>query len=277
MLVQPIQDLRGTLSERRFRLFAVACCRQIWPLMDETDRRIVETAELFADGEATGADLAAVRRPVDQLGLGASPASQAAEGATWGLGSDTARAAAVGAGKANRRSMPDEAAEDEVLTLGELVDVAGVVPAGVTEADLAAGRRANGGAVLQIARSIYEGRRFSELPILADALEEAGCTDAAILGHCPHREDVHAATGRRNPMPTGFRALLQIERPTSLDSFNSAANRTGHPLQVSYRAGACCSWRPPWKRARASRTSRPGSSSGRSAKWRPADCASQSG
>jgi hypothetical protein len=26
--------------------------------------------------------------------------------------------------------------------------------------------------------------RFADMPILADALEEAGCADAAILGHC---------------------------------------------------------------------------------------------
>jgi hypothetical protein len=29
-----------------------------------------------------------------------------------------------------------------------------------------------------------EGRRFADLPILADALEDAGCADAAILAHC---------------------------------------------------------------------------------------------
>jgi hypothetical protein len=34
-----------------------------------------------------------------------------------------------------------------------------------------------------IARSIYEERRFGELPVLTDALE-AGCTDAEVLGHC---------------------------------------------------------------------------------------------
>jgi hypothetical protein len=30
---------------------------------------------------------------------------------------------------------------------------------------------------------IYAERRFGDLPILADALEEAGCTDPNILGH----------------------------------------------------------------------------------------------
>src|SRR5262249_20255682 len=39
-------------------------------------------------------------------------------------------------------------------------------------------------AVRQLARALYEERRFEDLPILADALEEAGCTDRAILSHC---------------------------------------------------------------------------------------------
>lgn len=37
--------------------------------------------------------------------------------------------------------------------------------------------------VVVIARGIYEDRAFYRLTSLADALEEAGCTDADILGH----------------------------------------------------------------------------------------------
>jgi transcriptional regulator with XRE-family HTH domain len=42
----------------------------------------------------------------------------------------------------------------------------------------------NDGAVPALARSIREGRAFHLLPILGDALEEAGCVDPAILDHC---------------------------------------------------------------------------------------------
>ena len=38
-------------------------------------------------------------------------------------------------------------------------------------------------AVATVARVIYADRRFSEAPILADALEDAGCTNTAILDH----------------------------------------------------------------------------------------------
>jgi ATP-dependent Clp protease ATP-binding subunit ClpA len=44
--------------------------------------------------------------------------------------------------------------------------------------------RWNDGTVVKIARVIDQERRWQELPILADALEEAGCTDQVILGHC---------------------------------------------------------------------------------------------
>jgi hypothetical protein len=40
------------------------------------------------------------------------------------------------------------------------------------------------GTVPAIARHIYEDRAFHDLPILADALEDAGCGDGDILAHC---------------------------------------------------------------------------------------------
>jgi ATP-dependent Clp protease ATP-binding subunit ClpA len=42
----------------------------------------------------------------------------------------------------------------------------------------------NGGAVARIAQGINEERRWGDLPILGDALEEAGCGDLEILSHC---------------------------------------------------------------------------------------------
>jgi hypothetical protein len=41
----------------------------------------------------------------------------------------------------------------------------------------------NGSVVLKLAEAVYQERTFESLPILADALEEAGLTDAALLGH----------------------------------------------------------------------------------------------
>lgn len=42
----------------------------------------------------------------------------------------------------------------------------------------------NDGTVVKLAQRIYDDRGFEDMPILADALEEAGCNNADILGHC---------------------------------------------------------------------------------------------
>ena len=42
----------------------------------------------------------------------------------------------------------------------------------------------NDGAIRKMAQTIYDDRAFDRLPLLADALEDAGCTDADILSHC---------------------------------------------------------------------------------------------
>jgi len=51
----------------------------------------------------------------------------------------------------------------------------------------------NGGTVTNIAHVIYHERRWEDLPILADALEEAGCTHQEILGHC-RQPEAHTRT-----------------------------------------------------------------------------------
>jgi hypothetical protein len=44
----------------------------------------------------------------------------------------------------------------------------------------------NDGIVVKVAQAIYDDRAFDRLPVLADTLEDAGCHDADILGHCRH-------------------------------------------------------------------------------------------
>jgi hypothetical protein len=38
--------------------------------------------------------------------------------------------------------------------------------------------------VVALARQMYESRDFTAMPILADALQDAGCEDEAVLSHC---------------------------------------------------------------------------------------------
>jgi hypothetical protein len=43
--------------------------------------------------------------------------------------------------------------------------------------------------VSRLAAAIYEEKAFDRMPILADALEEAGCSEAAILRHCRQKSE----------------------------------------------------------------------------------------
>jgi hypothetical protein len=54
----------------------------------------------------------------------------------------------------------------------------------------AAWLRWNDGTVSRLARSIYEGRRFGDMPVLGDALLDAGCGDSDMLSHA-HEAGAH--------------------------------------------------------------------------------------
>src|SRR5262245_23943785 len=176
--------LRGQLSERKLRLFACACLRRIWSLLpDDRCRRAVEVIERCADGLAGRADLQvalADAEAVEAASTGPARAAARAVVAAWST-AEHARSAAA-------QASPDPAGErrHQADLLRDLVGNA-FRPAPVELAWL----ERSGGRVAQIARTVYDGRRFADLPILADALEESGCTDEAVLWHC-HSGGEHA-------------------------------------------------------------------------------------
>jgi hypothetical protein len=60
--------------------------------------------------------------------------------------------------------------------------------------------RVNDGAVRRVAESILAERRFGELAVLADALEEAGCTNDFLISHCRLPLGAHAHGSWALPM-----------------------------------------------------------------------------
>jgi hypothetical protein len=197
--------LRRKASQRRFRLYAVGCCRPILQLMpDECCRQAVAIAERFADGRATAEAL----REATEAAFDSSEDNSVATGRrSFAEGQGiyfAARAASYAA-----HTSADEAARCTARTLY----LAAVGAAGDLVTGMAARQAASctvrhyrirlihdvfgnpfrpvkldpawrTGQVKRIAHAIYDDRRFEYMPVLGEALEEAGCTDQDLLNHC---------------------------------------------------------------------------------------------
>jgi hypothetical protein len=214
---------RGGVGERKLRLFAVGCCRRVWQMLtDERSRQAVEVAEQFADGAVTLEELrqahAAAGWAADDAFESAIPEDLPDEMICWAheVGSD-AGAAAHAAHRASATRTADVGAVIDDAARG-VAHVASPLRLDAIRWDDSPARQAakardrgaqadllrdlfgnafrpapavnpawlawGGCTVPKLAAAIYEERAFNRLPILADALEDAGCTDTAVLGHC---------------------------------------------------------------------------------------------
>ncbi len=189
------QNVRSIVSDRKLILFAAACCRHIWPLLDDQRcRGAVEIAERFADGRADVKELYAARTPTIAAEREVGPAARAAYYTANARPADTVWHVHTAAAEAETRVATRAVTRDwdtawnaaySVALQAQtdlLRDVMGnpfqriaVNPAWITWAS---------GTVQRIARRIYDDHRFDELPVLADALEDAGCDDEQLLTHC---------------------------------------------------------------------------------------------
>jgi hypothetical protein len=181
--------LRGRASDRKLRLFAAVCCRRVVPLLrDPRSHAALAVAERFAEGRATQREradaqahaLAAYRlagRAVGAAKAASVVASRSASGAAEGVAWAAARLLAAGDGL----PYPDERAEWRVQAdlLREIVGNP-FRPVAVEPRWLAW----NDATVPKLAQQVYDGRRWQDFPVLADALEDAGCDDEQVLGHC---------------------------------------------------------------------------------------------
>jgi hypothetical protein len=214
-----LQALQGKVSDRKLRLFACACCRHVWPLLShDASRRSVEVLRLYADGLADRDQLtAAAQAAHDLVRKWKDGDRSAASAAANALGCDAARPY----DEDDRDPEDDELYPRNVLKNAVDAAFAAAWAAGhavSTEADDAwmAGVRAEeawqcllvrdlfgnpfrrrrprrspdpalqDNTARRLALALYQGHDEipgAQLAVLADALEDAGCTDADLLGH----------------------------------------------------------------------------------------------
>jgi hypothetical protein len=172
------------ISDRQLLLWGCACCRRVWDGLTSHRQKVVLVTELYADGQISQGELVA-----------SWDSSRSSAWDAWLFSVDPpsiARCAAYAAHTvalhAWSRCSKLTPARNSVLarirsqeadllrhTLGNPFHPIGVDPSWLSW---------NRGTVTRLARSIYFERRFDEMAILADALEEAGCEMGSILDHC---------------------------------------------------------------------------------------------
>jgi hypothetical protein len=155
--------------------------------VDGRSRRLVEVAERYADGVTTECGLLAAKRAANLAARGSASRTvcciairNAWEAADWTLDS-VGRAAADYVSRGWSEKLTRESAGLVREVFGNPFHPVAVDPAWLAW---------NGGTVRRVAQAIYDNRDFDHLPILADALEDAGCSDDHLLGHC-HSEGPH--------------------------------------------------------------------------------------
>jgi hypothetical protein len=181
--------LKGKATKRQLRLLGCACLGRVAHLLiDDRARDAIATAERFADGSAGEAELKKARVSANRArypGLNES-----------GLGNAGyyLHCMATEIARLDRAFRPAVVCDFAGSTLRE----AGGNPRGEYAAQAALARDIFGNpfrkpmldktwrtsSALSLARQMYESRDFSAMPILADALQDAGCDNEGILAHC---------------------------------------------------------------------------------------------
>jgi hypothetical protein len=180
-------------GRRRLHLFACACCRHLEReglVLGEPVREALRVAEGHADGRLPWPRLAHAHNQA-AAGRGTAPEGTPLTELACALtlldpGEAAFRAAGAAANVYVRMCRPDEAGEVASPRINAafvryLRDIFGN-PFRTVRTD-PAWLRWHDQTVPRLAQALYDEGTFERLPVLADALEEAGCTRAELLDH----------------------------------------------------------------------------------------------
>jgi hypothetical protein len=194
-----LEFLWGKASERKLRLFAIACCRSSRQLLLNKDfRKALDVSTRYADGQATAEELAAAFRSSNGLAVGRIyECSTERDYHRWAEATAVANATAVTSENYSMESHAKDAVwmivraahrNPERYLCRLLRDVFGNLFHPISPAP--AVLTWNDGTVVRLAQAAYDERQMpagtldkGRLAVLADGLEEAGCTSEDILGH----------------------------------------------------------------------------------------------
>jgi hypothetical protein len=217
----PSEMLRSALRwaknpERKARLYRVALVRRVWDELPWVSRVLTELAERQADREF---DASILPRPLEYIAENVLICAQLwRDGQTsgfphFGINSYDPYLAKIGYTKppdADPAEPPDPIRFHELAWLAYGVHFEWLGPE-----DLSAGHGFDSVPLIRdlfgnpfrpvafsplwctdtavsLARQMYESRDFAAMPILADALQDAGCDSEDILGHCRDANQPHA-------------------------------------------------------------------------------------
>jgi hypothetical protein len=191
-------------DDRLLRLFACACCRQMWgSLTDDRYRKAIQIAEFYSDGKANEEEFNQAADVVRGIVETVTNAYERARAHAEGVVIDEHERAAR---KLSPRFNEMQVAAAVALVMGPARDIARSVPRlqpyrmgwdEATQHQAAIVRDIFGNpfrpicpgpwvtpAAVTIARDINDRRDFAALLLLADLLEEAGCPEQSVLDHC---------------------------------------------------------------------------------------------
>jgi hypothetical protein len=170
LMLWAVQD---QTTDRKLRLLACAACRAVWVWLENPRcREAIDVAERMADGKAGAEELETSARRAYEATASARDGAVNTFQVNWRVFDATqpvARHAAISvlnkSGAKYRNSLIREC-------FGNPFRPVAFDPAWRTST------------VVALAEGIYADRAFDRMPILADALQDAGCENNAILTHC---------------------------------------------------------------------------------------------